>query len=272
MFARKARSKFRVQKGDGITSKDLQFSFTYRPSTSTSQPRSAWGRMDEDRICLLYFDFELNEKSVQSVADVATTELKFSQDAMCFELVDVAPAEDVRGTSEQQYTQRFDIRPGFDTGMGGSIRGSYVDERVSKGLPDWRFRGSLCPPRPTQTVSWTWTRGGHYVYTRGVPIIKIGVIGKNHPDQKFTGTVKMTLEPRHFWRTTEKHEFQINFSPPSPPRRDDLSARVMAFQNSVVGRDVQAEPGAEVLVHKLEIGASEPGRLASTGLWSGGEA
>ena len=222
-------------------SKDLQFSFTHRPPTSASQPRSVWGRMDNDRICLLYFDFELNEKSMRSVANVATAELKFSQDATRFELVDVAPVEDVKRTSEQQHTQRFDISPNIDTVMGGGIRGSYVDKRVFEGLPDWRFRGSLCLPRPTQAVSWTWTRGGHYNYTRGVPIIKIGVIGKNHPDQTFTGTVTMTLQPRYFWRRAEKHEFHINFSPPNPPRSDDLSTRVIAFQSSVGTQvDVQA--------------------------------
>ncbi|KAJ5778244.1 hypothetical protein N7520_001490 [Penicillium odoratum] len=238
-------------------SKKLQFSFTHRLPTSTSEPRTAWGRMGNDRVCLLYFDFDLDEKSIKPVADGATAELKFSQDVVTrFELTDVAPADEIKHTSEQQYTQHFDINPSIDAGVGGGSLGSYGEERVFDGLPNWRFKGSLCVPRPTQAVSWTWTRGGHYKYSRGVPIIKIGVIGKDPPDHNFIGAVTMTLQPRYSWRRTEKHEFHIDFAPPNPPRSEDLSARVDEFQRSVGIKDtVQAQSGSKP---GLDMDSSSP--------------
>ncbi|KAJ5552503.1 hypothetical protein N7494_001881 [Penicillium frequentans] len=233
MFNRKARSKFLLRDGDGIINKDVQFSFTLRSPTSTSEPRSVWGLQGNDRICLIYFDIEFSETSIHSVVDKADTKLDFCQNDTDFALTEVAPANEIKPKSEQQFSQRIEFAPNINAGVGGGSLGSYVDERQNMGLPDWRFKGSLGLPRPTQAVSWTWTRGGHYHYSRGIPNLIVGVIGKNHPEEPFTGTVSITLKPRRPWRRSEKREFIISFSPPET-QNEDISARIELFQSSVV--------------------------------------
>lgn len=234
----RARSGFNlgVHNLDGITVRDVQFAFQYYESSSQ------WGQNGEDRICLLYFGFDIHERSEKCEIQSAEVKLDFSENGAGFELTNVAPENEIQQTSEREHIERYNLNPSAETPFGGASIGGIERERIFKGLPDWRFRGCLGLPSPTTSATWLWTRGGHYNKARGVPKMEVGVVGKGCTNVPFTGVVTMNLVPRRFWRRVVLNEkekaFLIQFRPQTHGPSDDLSAIVDDFE-AVVQRRVR---------------------------------
>ncbi|KAH6983576.1 hypothetical protein BKA56DRAFT_349334 [Ilyonectria sp. MPI-CAGE-AT-0026] len=233
MFNRRVKSHFTlddVHVGQVITVADVDFTFTYRRAEDQcDEPRSRWGRCGGERVCLLYFDFGIDEKGQKNGINSAEAKISFSESGCPqLELLRVAPkAENVDlPAAEREFTQGVTIEPTVDTPFGSVSLLGYHQERTYEGLPDWRFRSTLGGNRPSKVATWTWTRGSHYSHARGVPGMKVGVVAKDHPNKPFLGAVTLKVSP--WWRTKTK-EFLIPFDPPSPESEDDLSNEVTRF-------------------------------------------
>ncbi|KAK3291299.1 uncharacterized protein B0H64DRAFT_45640 [Chaetomium fimeti] len=229
----RARSGFRLDthNRDGITLDNVQVAFQYYESSSQ------WGQHGADQICVLYFGFDIHERSGKCEIQSADVRLDFSDTVAGVELTNIAPENEIQQTSEREYIERYSLNPSADTPFGGASIGGIERERIFKGLPDWRFRGSLDLPSPTTSATWTWTRGDHYEKARGVPKMEVGVVGRGCVNRPFTGAVTMNLVPRGFWRRVvlkgKEKVFLMHFNPRTVGGSNDLSASLNDFEASI---------------------------------------
>ncbi|KAH6640330.1 hypothetical protein F5144DRAFT_560006 [Chaetomium tenue] len=234
-FRSRVRSGFKldIHNSNAITAHKVQFTFHYYASSSL------WGWDGEDQVCVLYFGFDIHEKSEKCEIQSAEVKLDFSGSGTSIELMSVAPEKEIRQTSEREYIERFSFNPSADTPFGGGSLGGIERERIFDGLPDWRFRGVLDVPSPTTSATWAWIRGAHYDKARGVPRMEVGVVGKGCANVPFKGTVTMNLVPRGFWRKVlneNEKAFLVQFNPVG---QGDLSAIVANFE-ALIQRKMEA--------------------------------
>lgn len=192
-------------------------------------PVSQLGRVDEDILCVLYFDIRITEQTGRNKVESATVSVGFREPT---QVLHISPREGFNGhASVIQYNRETTLGPEIEAPNFARVRvGQRVVAQQGEGPPDWRFSGNI----QEETARWTWTRGALYNFSRGLPVMQVGTVLRNVPVDVLLSDVVWELRPRSWYRIREEHSGTMHLRLP----RDEganLETAVHGIQSDVWG-------------------------------------